>query len=396
MPNIKPNDIVILGAKRTAMGSFQGQFADLAATRLGAIAIKAALAESGLKEEQIGEVLMGQVLNAGCGQAPARQAAIHAGLPDSIPCTTISKVCGSGMKTVMLAFDQIKAESISCAVAGGMESMTQAPYLLPKAREGFRLGHGQCLDHMFFDGLQDAYCGELMGHFADANAIEDGITREEMDQYTLASLQRAQQAITKGLFRDEICPVNVTQRRETKSVDTDELPGQARPEKIPQLKPAFGKDGRVTAANASSISDGAAALVICSAAHADHAKAKPLAIIRGHASHAEKPSRFTHAPIGAINKLLNKLAWKINEIDLFEVNEAFAMVALAGMRGLGIPHERINIHGGACALGHPIGASGARILVTLIHALRQSGGKRGVASLCIGGGEATAMAIELL
>ena len=396
MPALSPKDVVILSAQRTPIGSFQGQFASLSASDLGAKAIAAALSAAKLQATQVDEVLMGQVLSAGVGQAPARQAALKAGLPTATPCTTVSKVCGSGMKTVMLAWDQIKAGSLNAAIAGGMESMSNAPYLLPKARAGMRLGHTECLDHMFFDGLQDAYCGELMGHFADANSVEDHISRKEMDDYTLESLARAQRAISEGHFEAEISPVKTSSRQGEHLVTTDELPGQARPEKIPQLKPAFGKDGRVTAANASSISDGAAALVIASAQRAEEMSATPLAVIRAHSSHAEEPGRFTHAPIGAINKLLDKTGWNMDEVDLFEINEAFAMVALASMRALKLPHERLNTHGGACALGHPIGASGARILVTLLHALKQRGGKRGIASLCIGGGEATAVAIELV
>lgn len=396
MSQLSPSDVFILSAKRTAIGSFQGQFSSVPATKLGASAINAAIAESGLKPEAIDEVLMGQVLSAGAGQAPARQAALKAKLPDSTPCTTISKVCGSGMKSVMLAYDQIKAGGLHTAVAGGMENMSQAPYLLPKAREGMRLGHGQCLDHMFFDGLQDAYCGELMGHFADANSARDNISREAMDHYTLESLTRAKDAAAQGLFTDEICTVTVPTRGGDQAIDQDELPTQARPEKIPQLKPAFGKDGRVTAANASAISDGAAALILASGDFATQQNLKPIARICAHSSHAETPSQFTHAPIGAIQKVLEKTGWQGKDIDLFEVNEAFAMVALASMQALEIPRDRINVNGGACALGHPIGASGARILVTLIHALRHRGGKKGIASLCIGGGEATAIAIELI
>ncbi len=396
MSKENPTDVVIVGAKRTAIGSFGGQFSTLSAPELGACAISAALTHAGMQPEQIDEVLMGQVLSAGVGQAPARQAALKAGLPESTPCTTISKVCGSGMKSLMLAYDQIKAGSICSAVAGGMENMTLAPYLLPKARQGYRLGHGQTLDHMFFDGLQDAYCGDLMGHFADANSAEDGISREQMDDYTLTSLKRAQRATEQGLFKTEIAPVQVPTKSGNMLVDIDELPSQARPEKIPKLKPAFGPEGRVTAANASSISDGAAALAVCSADFAKQHGLSPLAVIKAHASHAEAPNRFTHAPIGSIHKVMDKTGWALSDVDLFEINEAFAMVALCCANALQLDRNKVNIHGGACALGHPIGASGARIIVTLLHALKNTGKQKGIASLCIGGGEATAIALELL
>jgi len=396
MPSLTPTDVVIVSAQRTAIGSFGGQFVNVSAPELAARCISDSLQQTGLAPDWIDEVLMGQVLSAGVGQAPARQAALKAGLPESTPCTTISKVCGSGMKSVMLAADQIRLGTLNTAVAGGMENMSMAPYLLPKARHGYRLGHGQTLDHMFFDGLQDAYCGELMGHFADANSVEDALSREAMDEFTLNSLERAQTAMSEGYFDAEISPITVSGKSCSQVVSQDELPTQARPDKIPKLKPAFGKDGRVTAANASSISDGAATLLLCSYKAAQEAGLTPLAVIRAHASHAEAPSRFTHAPIGSIRKVLERAGWAQNEVDLFEINEAFAMVVLATAKALELDLERVNVNGGACALGHPIGASGARILVTLIHALRRLGKTRGIASLCIGGGEATAVAVEML
>lgn len=400
--NTLPIEVVIVSAARTPMGGFQGELSTVSATELGSVAIKAVVERAGGIDtsvelmNSIDEVLMGNVLSAGLGQAPARQAALGAGLPTSTPCTTISKVCGSGMKSVMLAFDQIKSGSIDVAVAGGMESMSQAPYLLPTARSGQRLGHGEMLDHMFYDGLQNAYDGKLMGCFADANASDDGITREQMDDYAIESLRRAKQAIESGYFSAEIAPVTVKTRKSETVIDTDEQPPKAKPEKIPTLRPAFAKDGLVTAANASSISDGAAALMVMS-----HEKAKalgltPLAIIKAHVTHAESPEKFTHAPIGAMKKLMEKAQWSLDDVDLFEVNEAFAMVAIAARQQLQLSSEKMNVNGGATALGHPIGASGARIIVTLLHALQRTGKTRGVASLCIGGGEATAIAIESL
>ncbi len=396
MSSLNSRDVVIVAAQRTPIGSFAGQFATTPAPELAARCIDASIHQLGVAPDWVQEVLMGQVLSAGVGQAPARQAAIKGGLPESVPCTTISKVCGSGMKSVMLAYDQIRLGSLDTAIAGGMENMTLAPYLLPKARQGYRLGHGQTLDHMFFDGLQDAYCGELMGNFADANSIADDISREAMDAFTLASLERAQRATSEGDFDNEICPITIHDKSCSRVVSQDELPTQARPDKIPKLKPAFGEDGRVTAANASSISDGAAVLTLCSYEAAQQAGLAPLAVIRAHASHAEAPSRFTHAPIGSINKVLQGCGWQKDEVDLYEINEAFAMVVLATSKALKLNPDTINVNGGACALGHPIGASGARIIVTLLHALRNRGLSKGIASLCIGGGEATAIAIECL
>ena len=385
--------IVIAAAARTPMGGCQGALGGCPAPRLGSIAIEAALARSGIAAEAVGEVLMGNVLSAGLGQAPARQAALGAGLPQSVPCTTISKVCGSGMKAVMLAHDLIVAGSASIVVAGGMESMSNAPYLLDRARAGYRLGHGRVLDHMFLDGLEDAYDkGRLMGTFAEDTARRFAFTRQMQDDYALASLDRAKAAIASGAFVDEIAPVTVGGAE----VSVDEQPGKARPDKIPQLKPAFHPQGSVTAANSSSISDGAAALVLMRLSEAERRGVTPLATIVGHASHARAPAWFTTAPVGAMEALMQKTGWSLDQVDLFEINEAFAVVALAAMRELGLPHDKVNVNGGACALGHPIGASGARILVTLLAALRRRGLRRGVATLCIGGGEATAMAVELL
>jgi len=377
-----PETIIIAGAARTPMGGFQGDFAGVTAPELGAVAIRAVL-----NGQVPDEVIMGCVLPAGQGQAPARQAALGAGLPVSVPATTVNKMCGSGMKAVMLGCDAIAAGSAEMIVAGGMESMSNAPYLLPKARTGMRMGHGEVKDHMFLDGLEDAYDkGRLMGSFAEEAATHYQFTRQMQDDYALASLDRA----LKADFSAEMTPV------ETKAgtITADEQPAKARPEKIPTLKPAFARDGTVTAANASSISDGAAALLLASASAAEAKGLAPLARIIGHASHAEEPKWFSRAPVGTIQKLLDKVGWSIDEVDLFEVNEAFAVVALIAMHDLGIPHGRLNVHGGACALGHPIGASGARILVTLINALKQRGLKRGIAGVCIGGGEATAVAVE--
>ena len=385
--------IVIASAVRTPMGGFQGAFSGLAAPQLGAVAIAGALARVGVAGEAVDEALMGNVLPAGVGQAPARQAALGAGLPQSVPCTTISKVCGSGMKAVMLGHDLIAAGSASIVVAGGMESMSNAPYLLDRARSGYRLGHGRALDHMFLDGLEDAYDkGRLMGTFAEDTARHFQFSRQMQDDYALASLDRAKAAIASGAFVDEIAPVTVG----GSEVSVDEQPGKARPDKIPQLKPAFHPQGTVTAANSSSISDGAAALVLMRQSEAERQGVTPLATIVGHASHARAPAWFTTAPVGAVEALMQKTGWSLDQVDLFEINEAFAVVALAAMRELGLPHDKVNVNGGACALGHPIGASGARILVTLLAALRRRGLRRGVATLCIGGGEATAMAVELL
>lgn len=395
--------VVILAAQRTAIGSFQGQFQSLAAPVLGGAAIRGAILQAGVHASEVDEVYMGCCLMAGLGQAPARQALLAAGLPDSVPATTLTKMCGSGMKTVMLAHDQLLAGSASLLVAGGMESMSRAPYLLPSARSGQRLGHGQTLDHMFFDGLQDAYDGQLMGVHAEVTAQELGFTRAEQDAYALASVQRAQAAVAQGLFANEIVPVTVHVKGagggEVRELRVDETPGQCRPDKIATLKPAFskdGKDGTVTAASSASISDGAAALVLTRDSTARSRDWQPIARIVGHSTHAGPPARFTTAPVGAIEKLFALTGWSDADVDLYEINEAFAVVTLIALRELGLGHDKVNVHGGACALGHPIGATGARILVTLVHALRQRGLKRGVAALCIGGGEATAMAIELL
>jgi acetyl-CoA C-acetyltransferase len=393
---LNDNDIVILAAKRTPIGSFGGSLSSVSAPKLGTIAIEACFNETGLAKDLVDEVIMGQVLAAGVGQAPARQAALGAGLPDSVPCTTINKMCGSGMKAIMQAHDAIKAGSANIVVAGGQENMSLAPYLLPKARSGYRLGHGQLLDHMFFDGLEDAYCGQLMGKFADDNGQEDGLTREQMDDYTLRSLKRSQTALQEGWFEQEIAKVVVSGRKGDVEITEDELPKQAKPEKIPQLKPAFNPEGSVTAANSSAISDGAAAVILSTAKQAKALGIKPIAVIRAHASHAEKPSRFTHAPVGSIEKVLAKTGWSIDDVDLVEVNEAFAMVAMTAMNAFSIPAEKLNIHGGAVALGHPVGASGARIIATLIYALKKINKKRGLASLCIGGGEATALTLEIV
>lgn len=392
----RADDVVIVGVARTPMGGFLGDLADVPAPRLGAAAIEAAIGRAGLAKEAIEEVLMGNVLQAGEGQAPARQAALGAGLPTSVACTTVHKVCGSGMKTVMLAHDALKAGSVVVAVAGGMESMSNAPYLLPKARAGLRLGHGQLLDHMFYDGLEDAYQkGRLMGTFAEDAAQHYGFTREQQDAYAIASTERAQRAIKEGAFSWEIVPVKIAGRGGERVVEIDEQPLKAKLDKIPSLKPAFREGGTVTAANSSSISDGAAALVLTTRAEAECLGCTPIARIVGHSTFAHEPAWFTTAPVGAMKRLFAKTGWDPAGVDCFEINEAFAVVTMIAMKELGLPHEKVNIHGGACALGHPIGASGARILVTLIGALRRTGGRRGVASLCIGGGEATAMAIEL-
>ncbi|MBL0492889.1 thiolase family protein [Aeromonas veronii] len=385
-------DIAIVAAKRTPMGAFQGALAEVTAPELGAYAIEAALQQSGLSPEQVDEVFMGNVLAAGVGQAPARQALLKAGLPDSVPATTVNKVCGSGMKAVMLAADTIRLGDNKVVVAGGMESMSRAPYLLDNARSGFRMGHQKVLDHLFLDGLQDAYDGQLMGIHAQRSADLAGLTRSAMDEFALASLQRARDAQQAGAFVSELTSVY---RGERLLLAEDEQPGKGRPEKIPTLKPAFGKEGTITAANSSSISDGAAALILMDSATAQAWQVPVLARIVGYQSHAALPAEFTSAPIGAISHLLARLAWSVEEVDLFEINEAFAMVTMLAMSGVGIPHHKVNVHGGACALGHPLGASGARILVTLIAALRQRGLRRGVAALCIGGGEATAIAVEV-
>jgi len=389
--------VVIVSARRTAIGSFQGQFSNMSATQLGSAAIEAAVADAGVQKEQLSEVIMGCVLPAGLGQAPARQASLGAGLPKSVPCTTINKVCGSGMKAVMLAHDLIQAGSANIVVAGGMESMSNAPYLIPGARAGLRMGHSKLIDHMFFDGLQNPYDGEMMGTFGELCADKYKFGRTEQDNYAIESVKRAQLALANGLFKAETTPVTVKSRKGDYLVDKDEEPAKCDIKKIPTLKPAFKKEGgSVTAATSSSISDGAAALVLMGAKEAKEQNSQPLARIVGHATFAHDPAWFTTAPVGAMSKLLKQVGWSVKDVDLFEVNEAFAVVAMAAMTELKIDHSKINVNGGACALGHPIGASGARILVTLIHALKARGGKRGVASLCIGGGEATAIAVEIV
>lgn len=389
--------IVITGIARTPMGGFQGDFAAVTAPELGAAAIKAAVERSGLSGGDIQEVIMGCVLHAGQGQAPARQAALGAGLPLSAGCTTINKMCGSGMKATMLAHDLLLANTNQIMVAGGMESMSNAPYLMPKARTGLRMGHGQIMDHMFLDGLEDAYDkGRLMGTFAEECADQFFFSREAQDEFAITSLQRAQQAIDSGVFKAEITSFTVSSRHGDTVIDTDEQPHKANLEKIPTLRPAFRKGGTVTAANSSSISDGGAALVLMRLSEAEKRRLKPLAMINGHSTFAQEPNLFTTAPVFAMRQLLEKLNWTTDSVDLYEINEAFAVVTMAAMHELELPHDKVNVHGGACALGHPIGASGARILVTLISALQQRGLKRGMASLCIGGGEATAVALELM
>ena len=389
--------IVIVAAARTPIGGFQGDFKDLAAASLGAVAAKAALARSAVLPEDIDELIFGCVLPAGQGQAPARQAALAAGLPEAVPCTTVNKMCGSGMKAIMFGHDILCAGSARIALAGGMESMTNAPYLLDRARSGYRMGHGKLLDHMFLDGLEDAYGEHLpMGAFAEDCARAFQFTRAAQDAFAVTSLERAQRAIAGGSFEQEIAPVDVRNGKDGERIVVhDEQPLKARPDKIPFLKPAFREGGTVTAANSSSISDGAAALLLMRRSEAEARGIAPLAAIRAHATHAQAPSQFPTAPIGALRKLMDKTGWSLADVDLFEINEAFAVVAMAAMRELGLPHEKVNVHGGACALGHPIGASGARIVVTLLAAMQKYGLKRGAAALCIGGGEATAIALEL-
>lgn len=393
---MKERDVVIAGSARTPMGGMMGSLSSVRSPDLGAASIKAAIERSGLQPVDVQEVIMGCVLPAGLGQAPARQASRGAGIPDSSGCTTVNKMCGSGMQAVIMAHDQIKAGTNNIMIAGGMENMSQAPYLLPKARGGMRMGHGQVMDSMFLDGLEDAYEGGLMGVFAQKSADDYKITREQMDNFAIQSLERANAAISNGWFEAEICPVTVSARGGDTQVSVDEQPGNARPEKIPNLKPAFKKDGTVTAANASSISDGASALVLASAEEAQARGLTTQAKIVAHATHAQLPAEFTLAPIGAIEKVLKKAGWTKDDVDLFEINEAFAVVSLLAINELGLDADKVNVYGGACALGHPIGSSGSRILVTLMNALKQKGLKRGVASLCIGGGEATAVAIELV
>ena len=389
-------DIVIVNGARTAMGGFQGSLSAATAPQLGAASIKEAIARAGLHASDIEEVIMGCVLPAGLKQGPARQAMRQAGLPDSTGAVTINKLCGSGMKAVMQAADMIKAASAQIVVAGGMESMTNAPYLLPKARGGYRMGHGEIKDHMFLDGLEDAETGRLMGSFAQDTANSRGYTREQMDDFAIRSLKRAQTAITEGYFAAEIVPVTLSGRKGDVIVDKDEQPFNANIDKIPTLRPAFAKDGTITAANASSISDGASALVLTSAAHAQAKGLAPLAKIAAYASHSQHPSEFTIAPVGAIEKVLKQTGWAAQDVDLWEINEAFAMVTMCPIDDFKLDAEKVNIHGGACALGHPVGSTGSRIILTLIHALKRTGGKKGIAALCIGGGEATAVAVEIL
>ncbi|MDU9394408.1 acetyl-CoA C-acyltransferase [Pseudomonas japonica] len=389
--------IVIVSAVRTPMGGLQGDLKSLTAPQLGAAAIRGAVERAGIAADSVEQVLFGCVLPAGLGQAPARQAALGAGLDKGTTCTTLNKMCGSGMQAAIMAHDLLLAGSAEVVVAGGMESMSNAPYLLDKARSGYRMGHGRIIDHMFLDGLEDAYDkGRLMGTFAEDCAEANGFSRQAQDDFAIASLTRAQQAIKDGSFAAEIVPVQVTVGKEKVLISDDEQPPKARLDKIPQLKPAFRDGGTVTAANSSSISDGAAALVLMRQSRAAQLGLKPLAVIHGHSAFADTPALFPTAPIGAIEKLMKRTGWNLAEVDLFEINEAFAVVTLAAMHKLELPHDKVNVHGGACALGHPIGASGARILVTLLSALRQKGKRRGVAAICIGGGEATAMAVELV
>lgn len=387
--------VVILGARRTPIGALLGVFAGVSGHALGAASIRAALAGAGADPGIVSEVVMGCVLPAGQGQAPARQAALGAGVPQSVPATTVNKMCGSGMRAVMYGADQIAAGSADFVVAGGLESMTNAPYLLPKARAGYRMGHGEIIDHMFYDGLQSPWDGKLMGCFADATASKYGFSRADQDAFAAESVRRAVAAVESGAFEREIAPVTIKDRKGERVIGRDETPFTVSVDKIPSLKPAFGKDGTVTAASSSSIADGASALLLARASVAAKAKLTPLATIVAHASHAHAPEWFTTAPGGAINTVLQRAGWKAADVELYEINEAFAVVTMAAMKDVGIAHDRVNVHGGACALGHPIGATGARILTTLIHALQRHGKKRGLAALCIGGGEATAVAIEL-
>jgi acetyl-CoA C-acetyltransferase len=388
--------IVIVAAKRTPIGGMNGQFVSLTSPQLASAAIAACVQQAGLKGEDISEAIVGCVLPAALGQAPARQAVLGAGLPKSLPCTTINKICGSGMKAAMLAYDQIRAGSARIMIAGGMESMSNAPHMLPKARQGYRYGHVKILDHMAYDGLENAYDGKSMGTLAEATAEKYGFTRELQDAYAIESVRRAQRAVGKGLFKAEIAPVKVKGKQGDVLLDTDETPGQCDINKIPKLKPAFKADGgTITAAASASISDGAAALILMPEGEAKARGVLPLARILGHASNAHEPEWFTTAPVGAIDRLQRKLDWTPKDVDLYEINEAFAVVTMAAMKDLNLPHEKVNVNGGACALGHPIGATGARLIVTLLHALQARGGKRGIASLCIGGGEATAIAIEV-
>jgi len=390
------SDVVIVSAKRTPVGAFLGALSPLTAIQLGSAAIKAAVEASGIGANEVQEVIMGCVLPAGLGQAPARQAAIGAGVPIAAPATTINKMCGSGLKAVMMAADQIRSGTAGIVVAGGLESMSNAPYLLPKARTGYRMGHGEVIDHMLRDGLQSPFDGKAMGCFADSTASKYNFTRAQQDAFATESVRRAMQALQAGEFDLEVTPVTVKARKGETVIAGDETPGTCDVSKIATMKPAFNKDGTVTAASSSSISDGAAALVVMNAQTAAAKGLKPLARILAYASHAQEPEWFTTAPVGAIRKVLTQLGWKPHDADLYEINEAFAVVTMAAMRDIDIDHARVNVHGGACALGHPIGATGARILTTLVHALRRRGGKRGIAALCIGGGEAVALAVEVL
>ena len=388
--------IVIVAAKRTPIGAFQGTLSGATAPHLGATVIEGAISACGIDAGDIDRVLMGCVLPAGLGQAPARQAALAAGVPEGVPCVTINKMCGSGMESIILGHDMIKAGRVGIVVAGGLESMSNAPYMLPKARSGMRMGHQQALDHMFFDGLQDPYSGEMMGHFAQVTADKYGFSREEMDNYAIESVTRAQRAVADGTFAGEISPVTIKSRRGETVVDTDETPGTVSVEKIPTLRPAFAKDGTVTAATSSSISDGAAAVVMMTASEAEKRGLTPIARIVGHSAFAQEPAWFTTAPIYAVKKLHEALGWTPDDVELYEINEAFACVTMAAMKDVGIGHDKVNVNGGACALGHPIGATGSRISVTLLHELAARGLTRGIASQCIGGGEATAIAFEIL
>ena len=389
------DSVVIVAAKRTPIGAFQGTLRGATAPQLGATAIRAIIAETGFDASDIDQVLMGCVLPAGLGQAPARQAALGAGVPDGVPCTTVNKMCGSGMESIILGHDLIRAGSAAIVVAGGLESMSNAPYLLPKARSGYRMGHQETLDHMFYDGLQDPYEGQMMGHFAQVTADKYEFTRKQMDDFAIESVTRAQQAVAGGTFAGQIAPVTISSRRGETTVTEDETPGTVSVDKIPSLRPAFSKDGTVTAATSSSISDGAAAVMLMTAGEAEKRGLTPLARIVAHSAHAQEPAWFTTAPVFALKTLHEKLGWSTSDVDLYEINEAFAVVTMAAMHDVGIDHSRVNVNGGACALGHPIGATGCRITVTLLHALRDRGLKRGIATQCIGGGEATAIALEI-
>ena len=390
------DSVVIVAAKRTPIGAFQGALRGATAPELGATAIEGAIAASGVDAADVDRVIMGCVLPAGLGQAPARQAALGAGVPEGVPCLTVNKMCGSGMESIILAHDMIKAGSAGVVVAGGLESMSNAPYMLPKARSGMRMGHQQALDHMFWDGLQDPFSGEMMGHFAQVTADRYGFTREEMDAFAVESVTRAQRAVADGVFAGEIAPVTIRSRRGETVVDTDETPGTVSIDKIPTLRPAFAKDGTVTAATSSSISDGAAVVVMMAASEAQERGVTPIARIVGHSAFAHEPAWFTTAPVYALKKLLDAQGWSPDDVDLFEINEAFACVTMAALRDVGISHDTVNVNGGACALGHPIGATGCRISVTLLHELAARGLTRGIATQCIGGGEATAVAYEII